>query len=161
MERLDDRVDLDQLSFGEQAAGDLGYTKRSTFLWLFHFILPVPLHLQLSALSIRPAVQINHQKSTSKLLFKMRPTNLLTALLSLNLTTTMARHTAAGNGKRSRVDLSGLADGADLENRHLERRDDCPSQQTCVGHRCVMLECEEIGDELGTTTCITFKYGDC
>lgn len=51
------------------------------------------------------------------------------------------------------VDLSDLIQAAGLE-----KRGDCPSQQTCVGHRCVMLVCEPIPY---STTCITYKYGDC
>lgn len=62
------------------------------------------------------------------------------------------------------VDLSGLADGV-LETRNggseLERRANCPNLQTCVGHRCVRLECMPIGVDGTTTTCITFIYGKC
>ncbi|KAI4188378.1 MAG: hypothetical protein L6R41_002189 [Letrouitia leprolyta] len=59
------------------------------------------------------------------------------------------------------VDLSGLADDV-LETRNdamglLEKRGKCPSQQTCVGRRCVMLNCMQIGTTGHTTTCITYK----
>ena len=71
---------------------------------------------------------------------------------------------APANGKSFNVDLSGLADGI-LETRdggsELEKRADCPNLQTCVGRRCVRLECMPIGVDGTTTTCITFKYGKC
>jgi hypothetical protein len=53
------------------------------------------------------------------------------------------------------VDLSGLVDDG-LQAR--SGGDGCPSQQTCIGHRCVMLVCSPI---TRTTTCITYKYGKC
>lgn len=69
---------------------------------------------------------------------------------------------APTDGKSFNVDLSGLADGV-LETRDdtgdLGKRGNCPSLQTCVGHRCVRLQCMPMRP--GTTTCITYKYGNC
>ena len=80
------------------------------------------------------------------------------ALANAIPTTTNSPEGALAEKRSFNVDLTDLANAVN-ERDTLTKRDSCPSQQTCVGHRCVMLECEEIAGP--TTTCITFKYGDC
>ncbi|KAM5354831.1 hypothetical protein ACJ41O_001477 [Fusarium nematophilum] len=67
---------------------------------------------------------------------------------------------AAETDKGFNVDLSALAAFAsEGEDGKLEARGKCGSLETCVGRRCVRLECMPISQY--TTTCITYKYGPC
>ena len=49
--------------------------------------------------------------------------------------------------------------GGDDPEASLEKRANCGSLETCVGHRCVRLVC--MPASRFTTTCITYKYGPC
>ena len=55
------------------------------------------------------------------------------------------------------VDLTDLADavGEAGDAVSLDKRGTCGSLQTCVGHRCIRLNCLPSGG------CATWKYGNC
>ena len=79
----------------------------------------------------------------------------------LGLTAAMPASGPPPNDSTFDIDLTDLADAVnELEaGDGIFKRGNCPSQQTCVGHRCVRLQCQPI--PRGSTQCITFKYGNC